>query len=243
MPGDHRARAAEHAAHVDAAAELWVRGPRRLRRFPRARRAAGLLAAAGRHISRRPGRGIGPFLPVAGWVLSVFKVQLPVRLAAAVREHAPGRYQRTTVSSQSPHRPWRSSSAVAHGNSQPGSGSCPVRRRDASTARLRHRRPNVSRPTASWCRQRRAGTAAQAAEGGSGDGSSGGACTRQVSSTRPTKDQTIRLRAVRVSARPRRDHPGLTCRRSGCSPTRGVPAPRCIQPRWRRCGTWPPRAA
>jgi site-specific DNA recombinase len=35
----------------------------------------------------------------------------------------------------------------------------------------------------------------------------------------------------------------LTSPRSGCSPTKATPGRRWSGPRWRRCGTWPPRAA
>ena len=35
----------------------------------------------------------------------------------------------------------------------------------------------------------------------------------------------------------------MTCRKSGSSPTRGIPGRRWCGRAWRRCGTWPPRAA
>ena len=85
MPGDRRASAAEHASHVNAAASLLEAG---VPAAEAARVLAGRLACSQRQARRYlasaaesgrvevPGEG------------TVFTVRLPVRLAAAVREHA-----------------------------------------------------------------------------------------------------------------------------------------------------------
>ena len=94
MPGDRRAGAAEHAAHVNEAAGLLEAGTPAAEAARRAGRAAGLLAAAGpplRRLAAASGR-----VPVPEEA-AVFTVRLPVRLAAAVREHA--RASGRTVSS------------------------------------------------------------------------------------------------------------------------------------------------
>ena len=85
MAGDRRAGGAEHAARVNAAADLLDAGMAGGGGGPRAGWPAGLLGPAGPPVCR-PGRGrragAGPE-PAA-----VFTVRLPGRLAAAVREHA-----------------------------------------------------------------------------------------------------------------------------------------------------------
>jgi hypothetical protein len=94
MPGDRRASAAEHASHVNAAAGLLEAG---IPVAEAARVLAGRLGCSERQARRYlasaaesgrvevPGEG------------TVFTVRLPVRLAAAVREHA--RVSGRTISS------------------------------------------------------------------------------------------------------------------------------------------------
>jgi Ribbon-helix-helix protein, copG family len=85
MAGGHRAGGAEYAARVNAAAELLEAGTT-------AADAAGVLAGrlgcsarqARRYVDQAAARGRAP-APEPG---TVFTVRLPVRLAAAVREHA-----------------------------------------------------------------------------------------------------------------------------------------------------------
>ena len=94
MPGDRRAGAAERAAHVNAAAELLDSG---------APAAEAVRVLAGRlGCSQRQARRYVAQAAESGRVRvpdesSVFTVRLPVRLAAAVREHA--RASGRTVSS------------------------------------------------------------------------------------------------------------------------------------------------
>src|SRR5260370_37422917 len=84
MPGDRRAGAAEHAAHVNEAAVLLEAGTPAAEA---ARLLAGRLGCSQRQARRyvalaaESGRG-----PVPGEA-AVFTVRLPVRLAAACREH------------------------------------------------------------------------------------------------------------------------------------------------------------
>src|SRR3974390_1212168 len=85
MPGDRRAGAAEYASHVNAAAGLLEAG---MAAAEAARVLAGRLGCSQRQARRyvplaaESGRGGVPDEAV------VFTVRLPVRLAAAVREHA-----------------------------------------------------------------------------------------------------------------------------------------------------------
>ena len=85
MPGDRRTGAAKHAEHVNAAAGLLESG---MPAAEAARVLAGRLGCslrqARRHVARaaESGRVVVPDETV------VFTVRLPVRLAAAVREHA-----------------------------------------------------------------------------------------------------------------------------------------------------------
>ena len=84
MPGDRRAGAAEHAEHVNAAAGLLEAG---IPAAEAARVLAGRLGSgrqARRYVSQAAGSGRVPVPDEA----AVFTVRLPVRLAAAVREHA-----------------------------------------------------------------------------------------------------------------------------------------------------------
>ena len=85
MPGDRRAGAAEHAAHVNEAAVLLEAGTAAAEA---ARVLAGRLGCsqrqARRYVSQAAAGGRVP-VPEEG---TVFTVRLPVRLAAAVREHA-----------------------------------------------------------------------------------------------------------------------------------------------------------
>jgi len=94
MPGNRRADAAEHAAHVNAAAELLESG---VPAAEAARVLAGRLDCSGRqarrYVSQAEASGRVP-VPEEG---TVFTVRLPARLAAAVREHA--RASGRTVSS------------------------------------------------------------------------------------------------------------------------------------------------
>jgi hypothetical protein len=94
MAGDRRAGAAEHAEHVNAAAGLLESG---MAAAEAARVLAGRLGCsqrqARRYVSQAAESGRVP-VPEAG---EVFTVRLPVRLAAAVREHA--RVSGRTISS------------------------------------------------------------------------------------------------------------------------------------------------
>jgi hypothetical protein len=94
MPGDSRAGAAEHAAHVNEAAVLLEGGTAAAEA---ARVLAGRLGCsqrqARRYVAQAAAGGRVP-VPEEG---TVFTVRLPVRLAAAVREHA--RASGRTVSS------------------------------------------------------------------------------------------------------------------------------------------------
>ena len=94
MPGDRRAGAAEHAARVNEAAGLLEAG---IPAAGAARVLAGRLDCserqARRYVSQAAASGRVPVPDEAG----VFTVRLPVRLAAAVREHA--RTSGRTVSS------------------------------------------------------------------------------------------------------------------------------------------------
>ena len=85
MAGDRRAGAAEHAAHVNAAAELLESG---VPAGEAARVLAGRLGCsqrqARRYVSQAAASGRVP-VPEPG---AVFTVRLPARLASAVREHA-----------------------------------------------------------------------------------------------------------------------------------------------------------
>jgi predicted transcriptional regulator len=85
MPGDRRAGAAEHAGHVNEAAGLLEAGMA-------AAEAARVLAAR-LGCSQRQARRYVALAAEAGRAevpdeAAVFTVRLPVRLAAAVREHA-----------------------------------------------------------------------------------------------------------------------------------------------------------
>jgi hypothetical protein len=85
MPGGHRAGGVEHAARVNAAAELLGAGTAAAEA---ARVLAGRLGCSERQARRYVGQAAaaGPVpVPEPG---TVFTVRLPVRLAAAVREHA-----------------------------------------------------------------------------------------------------------------------------------------------------------
>jgi hypothetical protein len=94
MPGNRRADAAEHAAHVNEAAVLLEAG---VPAADAARVLAGRLGCsqrqARRYVSLAAAGGRVP-VPEEG---TVFTVRLPVRLAAAAREHA--RASGRTVSS------------------------------------------------------------------------------------------------------------------------------------------------
>ena len=87
MPGDRRAGAAEHAEHVNEAAVLLEAGT------PAAEAARLLAGRLG--CSVRQARRYVALAAEAGRVAvpeqdTVFTVRLPLRLAAAVREHARG---------------------------------------------------------------------------------------------------------------------------------------------------------
>jgi hypothetical protein len=85
MPGGRRAGGAEHAARVNAAAELLDAG---VPAAEAARVLAGRLGCSERQARRYAGLAAeaGPVpVPEPG---TVFTVRLPARLAAAVREHA-----------------------------------------------------------------------------------------------------------------------------------------------------------
>ena len=85
MSGGRRAGSAEHAARVNAAAELLDAG---VAAAEAARGRAGRLGCSERQARRYVGQAAqaGPVpVPEPG---TVFTVRLPARLAAAVREHA-----------------------------------------------------------------------------------------------------------------------------------------------------------
>jgi hypothetical protein len=85
MPGDRRAGAAEYASHVNAAAALLDAG---VPAAEAARVLAGQLGCSGRQARRYLARAAESGrveVPDDG---TVFTVRLPLRLAAAVREHA-----------------------------------------------------------------------------------------------------------------------------------------------------------
>jgi hypothetical protein len=85
MPGERRAGAAEYAAHVNAAAGLLEAG---VPAAEAARVLAGRLGCSQRQARRYVARaGESGRVEVPGEA-AVFTVRLPVRLAAAVREHA-----------------------------------------------------------------------------------------------------------------------------------------------------------
>jgi hypothetical protein len=94
MPGDRRAGAAEHAAHVNEAVALLEAGTAAA---DAARLLAGRLGCsqrqARRYVAQAAASGRVPVPEEA----AVFTVRLPVRLAAALREHA--RVSGRTVSS------------------------------------------------------------------------------------------------------------------------------------------------
>jgi hypothetical protein len=85
MPGDRRADAAEHAAHVNEAAGLLEAGTAAAEA---ARVLAGRLGCSQRQARRYVALAVaGGRVPVPDEG-TVFTVRLPVRLAAAVRDHA-----------------------------------------------------------------------------------------------------------------------------------------------------------
>jgi hypothetical protein len=84
MPGDRRAGAAEHAAHVNAAADLLEPG---IPAAEAARVLAGRLGCSVRQARRYVSQAASGRVPVPE-PGTVFTVRLPGRLAAAVREHA-----------------------------------------------------------------------------------------------------------------------------------------------------------
>jgi hypothetical protein len=87
MPGDRRAGAAEHAAHVNEAAGLLEAGAAAAEA---ARLLAGRLGCSQRQARRYVAQAAaGGRVPVPEEA-AVFTVRLPVRLGAAVREHARG---------------------------------------------------------------------------------------------------------------------------------------------------------
>jgi hypothetical protein len=85
MPGDRRAGAAEHASHVNAAAALLEAG---VPAAEAARVLAGRLGCSERQARRYLARAAESGrveVPDDG---TVFTVRLPLRLVAAIREHA-----------------------------------------------------------------------------------------------------------------------------------------------------------
>jgi hypothetical protein len=94
MPGDRRAGAAEHATHVNEAAGLLEAGAVAAEA---ARVLAGRLGCSQRQARRYVAQAAGSGRVRVPDESSVFTVRLPVRLAAAVREHA--RASGRTVSS------------------------------------------------------------------------------------------------------------------------------------------------
>jgi hypothetical protein len=94
MPGDRRAGAAEHAAHVNEAAGLLEAGTAAA---DAARLLAGRLGCSQRQARRYVAQAAADGRVPVPEEAVVFTVRLPVRLAAAVREHA--RTSGRTVSS------------------------------------------------------------------------------------------------------------------------------------------------
>jgi hypothetical protein len=114
MPGDRRAGAAEHAAHVNAAAELLDSGAAAAEA---ARVLAGRLGCSQRQARRYVAQAAGSGRVRVPDESSVFTVRLPVRLAAAVREHA--RASGRTISSVAA-QALDEFLGRAHGNGPPG---------------------------------------------------------------------------------------------------------------------------
>ena len=85
MPGDRRAGAAEHAEHVNAAAGLLESG---MPAAEAARPAPGRLGCSQRQARRYVARAAESGRVAVPDETVVFTVRLPVRLAAAAREHA-----------------------------------------------------------------------------------------------------------------------------------------------------------
>ena len=85
MPGDRRASAAEHAEHVNAAAGLLESV---VPAAEAARVLAGRLGCSQRQARRYVARAAESGRAEVPGEAAVFTVRLPVRLAAAVREHA-----------------------------------------------------------------------------------------------------------------------------------------------------------
>ncbi|MGH3287355.1 MAG: hypothetical protein ACRDPD_22150 [Streptosporangiaceae bacterium] len=85
MPGDRRAGAAEHASHVNAAAALLEAG---VPAAEAARVLAGRLGCSARQARRYVALAAESGRVVVPEQDTVFTVRLPLRLAAAVRDHA-----------------------------------------------------------------------------------------------------------------------------------------------------------
>jgi hypothetical protein len=85
MPGDRRAGAAEHAEHVNQAAGLLEAGTPAAEA---ARLLAGRLGCSGRQARRYVSQAAESGRVAVPDEGTVFTVRLPLRLAAAVREHA-----------------------------------------------------------------------------------------------------------------------------------------------------------
>jgi len=85
MPGDRRSGAAEYASHVNAAAALLDAGAPAAEA---ARALAGQLGCSERQARRYLARAAESGRVAVPDDGTVFTVRLPVRLAAAVREHA-----------------------------------------------------------------------------------------------------------------------------------------------------------
>lgn len=87
MPGDRRGSAAEHASRVNAAAALLEAG---VPAAEAARVLAGRLGCSERQARRYVARAAESGRVEVPGDGTVFTVRLPLRLAAAVREHARG---------------------------------------------------------------------------------------------------------------------------------------------------------
>jgi predicted HicB family RNase H-like nuclease len=114
MPGDRRADAAEHAAHVNEAAGLLEAGTAAAEA---ARVLAGRLGCSQRQARRYVAQAAASGRMPVPDESSVFTVRLPVRLAAAVREHA--RTSGRTISSVAA-QALEEFLGRAHGNGPPG---------------------------------------------------------------------------------------------------------------------------
>ena len=229
MPGDRRAGAAEHAAHVNEAVGLLEAGAPAAEA---ARVLAGRLGCserqARRYVSQAAASGRVPVPDEAGGV------------------HRPA--SRSGWPPRSGSTPGRPAAGLLGRRAGPGGVPRPhSRERSAQVRELavetehvfsRHAAAEMSVAYGILVPQRRARTAAAAPEGGDGDG---GGDLRPGSSARQAKDETIgsQLAALREHAAQSR----LEVPEERVFADEGTPARRWAARPWRRCATWLPRAA